>query len=350
MMSTIHTVMRVRESAAVTAEGLVEAFNIMHDAIIQSGMTQVSDGDFTGQAKTFSTTSGAGLTQVTKQVVYHGVETKVGYKVYKHPTLMLYLRLWFIDFNQASAANASFARFKYQFSTALNGVGGFKSEKTSNEFYSTEVFLYNSTSSSQALGTNYFPAVYEKLTVSCGDDHFCIGSDGGIESNPSASYYSLPQRLNINSVGVFTSNKDSGVLCVVYGQMTYSSALVSGRITGESSSGAADAACLRYMLCNNGAWSLLDNGAAGQLDNPRVNSTVNGVRVAQAKLVVNGEFHRFNFGFVPHKALNSFAIVTINMTGISQKYQALPYMGFANHSPPVNDYLNMSSAIFPVVG
>lgn len=349
-MSTIQTVIRVRENAATSAASLVESFNIMHDAIIQSGMAQVSDGDYSGQAKTFSVDSGVGLTQVVKQTAINGIDTKVGYKVYKHPTLMLYLRLWFIDFNQASAVNASFARFKYQFSTALNGVGGFKSEKTSNEFYSTDVFLYNSTSSSQAISTIYFPAVYEKLTVSCGADHFCIGSDGGIESNQSPSYYSLPQRLNINSVGVFTSNKDSGVLCVVYGQMAYSSGLVSGRVAGDQSASAADAACLRYMLCNNGAWSLLDNGAAGQLDNPRVSSTVNGVRVAQAKLVVNGEFHRFNFGFVPHKALNSFAIVTINMTGISQKYQALPYMGFANHSPPVNDYLNMSSAIFPVVG
>lgn len=347
-MATIQSNIRMRDGAGNSAESLVETFNTMHNLIIQSGMVQVSDSDFLGQAKTFSTASGNGLTQVVKNTT-SGTETKVGYKVYKHPTLSLYFRIWFVDFNQSQQANSSFARFKYQLSTALDGIGGFVPAKTSKEFFTNEVYTTTSTSSSLTINLSYYPATYEKVTVSCGNDHFWIGRDGGIDTDQgSVSYYKLPYKIDINSFGIFASAQDPTVFCLVYAQET-GTTLSGSKPVGTTTTTESMSACLRYMLCNNGAWSLLDNGAAGQLDHPRVTNTVDGVRVAQAKLVVNGIFHRFNFGFTPHRALNSFAVVEINMTGISSQYQALPYLGYANHSPPYNDQLNMSSLIFPHV-
>lgn len=346
-MSTVTANVRVRDGSGNSAACLVETFNAWHNMVIQSGMVQVSASDFAGQAGTFSETSGAGLTQVVKNTV-SGTETKVGYKVYKHPTLSLYFRMWFVDFNQSSATSSSFARFKCQFSTSLNGSGGFVAAKTSNEFYPTDIYSTSSTSSSYTINLQYFPAVFEKMTVSCGPDHFWIARDSGIETYAQSSYYTLPLRIDIYSVGVFTSLQDPDVLCLAYQQDA--STLSSSRPVGFSATGEAQYSCLRYMLCNKGVWTILDAGAAGQLDHPRVTNTVDGVRVAQAKLVVNGIFHRFNFGFIPHKALSSFSVITVNLTGVSQKYQFLPNMGIANHSMPINDYSNSSSAIFPVVG
>lgn len=346
-MGTVTANVRVRDGAGNSAACLVETFNAWHNMIVQSGMIQLSESDYSGQAGVFSENAGSGLTQVVKHTE-RGVDKKVGYKVYKHPTLSLYFKIWFIDFNQTLPESSSFARFKCQFSTSLNGSGGFVATKTSNEFYPTDIFSTNSTSSSYTINLQYFPAVFEKMTVSCGPDHFWIARDSGIETFQHSSYYTLPLRIDIYSVGVFTSLQDPDVLCLAYQQDA--STLSSSRPVGPGSSGESRYSCLRYMLCNKGDWSLLDNGAAGQLDHPRVTNTVDGVRVAQAKLVVDGIFHRFNFGFIPHKVLSSFSVITLNMTGVDQKYQHLPYMGVANHSMPVNDFSNSSSVIFPVVG
>ena len=344
-MATVQGNLRMRQGAGNTLSNLIETFNTMHDMIIQSGMVQVSDSDFTGQSKLYSADIGTGLTQVEKNV-FSTSEIDNGYKVYKHPKLSLYFKISFIDFNQGTAAASSFAAFRYQFATELDGAGGFNAAKSSIDFKPFD--MYKATSSSYMFTTSTFPTTYEKTTVSCGDDHFWISRDKGVEANnTSGSYYSLPERMDYISVGVFTSDKDPSILCLVRPQYAYN---ISGsKITGATTTNEDGQASLRYMLCNKGAWSILDNGAAGQLDNPRVTNTIDGVRVAQGKLVVNQEFHRFNFGFIPYRSLTSFSVINLNLTGVSGKYQALPYMGFANHAPPVNDLLNMSSLIFPIV-
>lgn len=346
-MSTVTNNVRVRDDAGNSAACLVETFNAWHNMIIQSGMVQVSESDYSGQAGVFSEGAGPGLTQVVKNAE-SGTDAKVGYKVYKHPTLSLYFKIWFIDFNQTQATLSSFARFKCQFSTSLNGSGGFVAAKTSNEFYPTDIYCSTSTASSGRIDFRYFPATFENMTVSCGPDHFWIARDSGMETTFIATYHTLPLRIDIYSVGIFTSLQDPDVLCLAYQQDA--STLSDSKPAGPSAAGGSQYSCLRYMLCNKGAWTILDAGAAGQLDHPRVTNTVDGVRVAQAKLVVDGTFHRFNFGFIPHKALSSFSVITLNMTGVDQKYQHLPYMGLANHSMPLNDYSNSCSAIFPVVG
>lgn len=344
-MASIQGSLRMRDGAGNTLSNLIETFNTMHDMIIQSGMIQVSDSDFTGQSKLYSADIGPGLTQVVKNAVSTS-EIDNGYKVYKHPKLSLYFKISFIDFNQGTSTSSSFAVFRYQFATELNGAGEFNTAKSSIDF--KPVDMYKATSSSYMFLTSTFPATYEKTTVSCGDDHFWISRDKGIEAtNASSSYYSLPERMDYISVGVFASDKDPSILCLVQPQYTYN---ISGsKFTGATTTNQSDQASLRYMLCNKGTWSILDSGAAGQLDNPRVSNTIDGVRVAQAKLVVNQEFHRFNFGFIPYRSLTSFSVINLNLTGVIGKYQAIPYMGFANHSPPINDNLNMSSLIFPIV-
>ena len=345
-MASIQGNLRMREGEGNTLSNLIETFNTMHNMIVQSGMVQVSDSDFTGQSKLYSADTGTGLTQVVKNIA-NTSEVNNGYKVYKHPVLSLYFKISFIDFNQSTAAASSFAAFKYQFATELNGAGGFNAAKTSIDFMPLDII--KSTSGASTITVASFPTTYEKTTVSCGDDYFWISRDKGIEGTfNTSSYYSLAERVDYISVGIFASDKDPSILCLVRPQYAYE--VLNYKLIGAAAATASGQASLRYMLCNNGAWSILDNGAAGQLDNPRVTNTIDGVRVAQGKLVVNQEFHRFNFGFIPYRSLTSFSVINLNLTGVSGKYQALPYMGFANHSPPLNDLLNMSSLIFPIVG
>lgn len=344
-MATVQGDLRMREGAGNTLSNLIETFNTMHDMIIQSGMVQVLDSDFAGQSKLYSADIGSGLTQVVKNGV-SASEINNGYKVYKHPKLSLYFKISFIDFNQGTYNTASFAAFRYQFATELDGAGGFNAAKSSIDFKPVDIF--KGTSSSYMFLNSTFPTTYEKTTVSCDDYHFWISRDKGIETtNSGGSYYSLPERMDYISVGVFASDKDPSILCLVRPQYTYN--ISASKLTGASSTNESDQASLRYMLCNKGAWSILDSGAAGQIDNPRVSNTIDGVRVVQAKLIVNQEFHWFNFGFIPYRSLTSFSVINLNLTGVIGKYQALPYMGFANHSPPINDFLNMSSLIFPIV-
>ena len=95
-MASIQGDLRMRDGAGNTLSNLIETFNTMHNMIIQSGMVQVSDSDFTGQSKLYSADTGTGLTQVVKNTV-SASEIDNGYKVYKHPVLSLYFKISFID-------------------------------------------------------------------------------------------------------------------------------------------------------------------------------------------------------------------------------------------------------------
>lgn len=346
-MATANGVMKLRDADNSTSVGtLVVAFNNMHDLILASGMTQVADDEYAGQAKMFSATTGAGLTQVVKDVTT-AKDVVMGYKVYKHPTLMLYVLVNFVNVvTRAPTTPSDFVRFTYQLSSGLLS-GGFHPSKTTSLIQSTDIYMGTSTIGNHSL--TQLPDINLPITVSCGDDHFWMCRKQGVLVNQrSSSSGSFPfDRIDVSPIGVFASQKNNSIFCVVTPPV-FGANGSSGYI-GESQNTATSPHCIRYQTHINGVWSKRDNGAAGSLQDASVSSTEDGIRVAQAELIIAGEQHRFNFGFISATVLPEFEVVSVNLNGLTQRYQALPNMGSAGHAAPYMLPNAMSIPLFPLV-
>lgn len=348
-MASVNGVMKLRDADNLTSVGtLVVAFNSMHDLIIASGMIQVADDEYTGQAKTFSATSGVGLTQVVKDVTTTK-DVVMGYKVYKHPALMLYVLVNFVSVvTRAPTSPSDFVRFTYQLSSGLLG-GGFHPSKTSALIQSTDIYMSTGSSGNHSL--TQLPDANMPITVSCGADHFWICRKQGILMNQrSSTYGSFPfDRVDVSPIGVFASQKNTNVFCVVI-PPSFGGILGSSGYTGEMQSTATSLHCMRYQTHANGVWSKRENGAAGSLQDASISNTEDGIRVAQAELIIGGEQHRFNFGFINATVLPEFEVVSVNLNGLTQRYQALPNLGSAGHAAPYMLPNAMSIPLFPLVG
>lgn len=347
-MATANGVMKLRDADNLTSVGtLVVAFNSMHDLIIASGMTQVADDEYVGQAKTFSSTAGVGLTQVVKDLTTMK-DVVMGYKVYKHPTLMLYVLVNFCDVvTRAPTTPSSFVRFTYQLSSGLLG-GGFHPSKTSLPIQSTDIYMASGSSGNHSL--TQLPDTNLPITVSCGADHFWIcRKQGFLVNQRQGTAGSFPlDRIDVSPIGIFASQKNSVIFCVVI-PPPFQSSLASSGYAGESQSSTTQPHCIRYQTHVNGVWSKRDNGAAGALQDASISNTEDGIRVAQAELVIGGEQHRFNFGFINATVLPEFEVVSLNLSGLTQRYQALPNMGSAGHAAPYMLANAMSIPLFPLL-
>lgn len=347
-MATANGVMKLRDADNLTSPAtLALAFNGLHDLIIASGMIQVADDEYTGQAKTFSVTSGVGLTQVVKDVTT-AKDVVMGYKVYKHPTLMLYVLINFVNVvTRAPTTPSDFVRFTYQLSSGLLG-GGFHPSKSSALIQSTDIYMSTGSSGNHSL--THLPDANLPITVSCGSDHFWVcRKQGVLVSQRSAGNGSFPfDRVDVSPIGVFASQRNNSIFCVVI-PPSFSNALVTGGYAGEIQSSAISPHCARYQTHANGVWSKRENGAAGSLQDASTSNTKDGIRVAQAELVIGGEQHRFNFGFINATVLPEFEVVSVNLNGLTQRYQALPNLGSAGHAAPYMLPNAMSIPLFPLV-
>lgn len=347
-MATANGVMKLRDADNLTSVAtLALAFNNMHDLIIASGMIQVADDEYTGQAKTFSDTAGVGLTQVVKDVTT-AKDVVMGYKVYKHPTLVLYVLVNFVNVvTRAPSTPSDFVRFTYQLSSGLLS-GGFHPSKTSALIQSTDIYISTSSVANHSL--TRLPDSNLPITVSCGADYFWIcRKQGVLVDQRSSGSGSFPlDRIDISPIGVFASQKNNSFFCVIT-PPTFSNAITAMGYSGESQNTATSQHCIRYQTHVNGVWSKRDNGAAGSLQDASVSSTEDGIRVAQAELIIAGEQHRFNFGFINATVLPEFEVVSVNLNGLTQRYQALPNMGSAGHAAPYMLPNAMSIPLFPLV-
>lgn len=338
-MSTVRGSVKIRDAEAVTSGALVTIFNTVDDLIARSGMIQVANDEYLGQSKLYSTTAGAGLTQVTAAGGSFSA-TVVGYKVYRHPALGFYIKVDHGYVVQASGPIV-FPRIQYQLCTELNGTGGFVAAKATGNIIPVALGV-----NSAAMAGNSNDYVAESLTVSCGDSYFWISRNGGIHTTKINTTAALPPKLDWLGIGVFASQLDNSILCCVVPQEI--STTSTGGLLGKDLTGYSQKACLRYLVYSDNYWSWQKNGAAGSLSNASYASTSDGIRVTQSELVVNGLYHRFNFGFVNAAVLGYSDIVDINLTGVIGKYQPLPSMGYADHAANTSLASDNSIVVFPV--
>lgn len=341
-MSVVNSAISLRDGMNNSTANLVEAANLMHNLIIQSGMVQVAPDEYTGQALIFSETAGAGLTQVTR-----GGEIRdyvIGYKVYKHPFLNLYLKVNYIDVRQGGSYT-NFLNFSYQIAKELRS-GGFNPIVASPVFTGLSYSYGNQFSDS--VPTEVLPAGAKPITISCGPDHFWVASEHSVKVNPASGKATTPMGyLDPLAFGLFSSQNNNDVLCVALSQN------ISGGgqygFSGTNLSGVNHPG-IRYFASSNGAWVERANCAAGFLIDPIATSTINGIRVTQADLIINSEQHRFGFGFINAGVLPSSEIISINLTGVRQNYKHLP--GFGSAGPILTDTpkSSCSTVLFPLAG
>ena len=338
-MSTVRGSVRIRDRSNVTAGLLVETFNTISGLIKDSGMIQVADDEYLGQSKTYSKDGGVGFTKI--EVLTSSFDTRsCGYKVYKHPALNFYIKVT-DGYVIQSSGPMIYAKIWYQISTQLNGSGGFVSSRSSSVIYPLSL-----EPNTPAIESHPNDFVNKSLTVSCGDSYFWIAGSGGIHTTKTTTTAKLPDIIDWLGIGVFASQSDNSILCCVAPQQI--SSTTSLGVLGANLNSYDEKACLRYFIHSNGVWSSQKNGAAGCLSNASSGSSVDGIRVTQSEIVVNGLYHRFNFGFINAVMLNYSDVVNINLTGVTGKYQPLPAMGYADHSANNSSASDNSIVVFPV--
>lgn len=346
-MATAQGSLPLRVSLGNTVASMVASYNHIHDLIILSGMTQVADDEFTGQAKVFSEDATVGFTQVVRNSSAEPNFNIMGYKVYRHPFLELYIKVNFLDLNVSKVYNA-FIGLGFELSPSLSS-GGF------NPLQKSPVFMLQGIRySGYGDGThaeNILPFNVEPLTVSCGPSHFWISRKGGINTVRNINNAAFPLwTVDPLSFGVFSSQKNAAVFCVVTPQSIYSENVPAGyfgeRINHSSTNTGFNG--VGYTSYSNNLWLKRKNCAAGFLIEPEISNTVNGIRVAQAELIIDGQQHTFNFGFINAAVLPSFEVVNINITGVSQSYQSLPSIGSASPAPSGAETNTLSTVVMPL--
>ncbi len=345
-MGLVNSNIRLRDSKANTAAALAETFNTLHGLIVASGMTQVSSTDVTGQAGRFVTTAPqAGETQVLHDLSTGTTGARlIGYKVYKHPVLQLYIKVNFIDYAVTVSATASsqigYAKITYQLATKL--LNGALDASTSSP-------VLTPMSADFATGqgdVTYFVADYKPINVFCNDKSFWIGKISSVVYTRDANgYANLVNGVNEVGIGVLSSTTDALKLCVILPQ---SIKTISSTVYGDDIIVSNSPMGVRYFVFNNNTFETRQPCSAGHLIDVGNISNANGVRVAKSKLIIGGIEHYFDFGFVNASIVNDSQAVNVNITGTQKNYMALHNFGCANPSYPKLALNNMSIIVMPM--
>jgi hypothetical protein len=337
-VGTVTNSIRIRDSATNSTAALCETFNTLDALILATGMLRVSDADVAGQSGTFVTgTPGDGETQITLSTTTG--ETLCGTKVYKHPSLDVYLRVSFYDVGYTTAAR--FAKVYYYVGTGVAD-GDLVPSKLSGQIepFDTNNVAYSSVVASWS--TTVIPATYTPIKASCGVDHFWIGDAGAVLFNPAAAGAQRPFSSPHFGLGLFTSLSDpSKLLITAAGELATAAAGVS------SPTNLATGPVAQRYWSYDGAWVTRTPGAAGALADAAYPSVDAGVRVAPAKLVLGGEMCTFNFGFIAASTVSDLQELTVDLVGEAQTYVALRSMAPSNVNGPYLPAAAMCCPIFP---
>lgn len=302
-----------RDIQNASGAGIAAAHNNLHAAIIGCGMTQVASGDFAGQAGTFvAGTAGAGQTSVP-EMTNGDIENQVhGYKLYKHPTLSLYVLVSFEAYKAGWASR--FARYVFKFGLELSG-GVLTAAKLSPAIYPF-LNIYGSSTES-AVGT---AAV--SLFANCGPDNFWLHAPGAFPIQQTSGNYTPPDQGSMLSIGVFESGGSYGAVSTLeyvgQGANNY----------GPSLTGSAGPQGSRYWQSDGSSWVQAQNCSFGSLADPATVTVGGATRAARANKIIGGVRRYFRFGFVSRQTANEGDILSLDLDGSGVKnYRACNALG-----------------------
>ena len=338
-MSAATASIRIRDSVGNSAAALCETFNALDALVLATGMLPVSETEVSGQAGTFVTgTPKTGETQIMLTTDTAG-DALCGNKVYQHPSLGFYLQVGFYD----SGYRGDYRFAKIGYAVGIEAADGALVPSQCSPLiwpFDTLTAGYGSYFALVSLPANYTPA-----KASCGVDHFWIGNVGiGVPQAYNPAFSWRPFSASDFGFGVFASLLDPTKLLVtasseveVY-QGIYGANLVAQGVPAQ-----------RYWAYD-GAWAARARGAASFLIDPEAPALNQGIRVAPAQLVLGGEVHPFNFGFVPASAVADLQELSVALIGAERTYVAQRSMGPSNPNVRGTPTAAMCCPIFPWAG
>ena len=299
-----------------TLQDYADHFNTVTAAILESGMLQVSDVDYPGQAGTFvTTTPGAGETQITAASSVGG-ENLYGVNLFKHPVMSLYVlvrysvhRYTTFAYNHGSCNFRIFRRLEDQWD------------------YASVYPLDNS--SAYSADSTAIPPRSRRLYASCGNDHFWIYSEILANFSAVSSGYAFnAAKVSNYALAIFSAKENAEAVCIVssdYADLASVSTFTGPHYTSANALGVkvAVSAAAIYPFVQ------APRGSICTLTDPREPAANSAMRIARAEKIIDGQRYSFDFAWINAAVMNEFSTAMLDIQGEGEK-QYISLRGFGS--------------------
>jgi hypothetical protein len=299
-----------------TLQDYADHFNTVTAAILESGMLQVSDGDYPGQAGTFvTTTPGAGETQITGAASVGG-ENLYGVNLFKHPVMSLYVLVRY-SVHRATANANKHGSCNFQLFRRLEDQGVFAS------------VLPFDNSSNYSPGETAIPSGSRWLYASCGNDYFWIYSEIAASYVAYSSAYAFnAAKVSNYALAVFSAKESAEAVCIVSSDnaaLASNATFTGPPYTSENALGVkvAVSAAAIYPFVQ------APRGSICTLTDPREPAANSATRIARAEKIIDGQRYSFDFAWINAAVMNEFATAMLDIHGEGEK-QYISLRGFGS--------------------
>lgn len=299
-----------------TLQDYADHFNTVTAAILESGMLQVSDVDYPGQAGTFvTTTPGAGETQITAAASVAG-ENLYGVNLFKHPVMSLYVLVRYCVHQGRSYAyrhgSCNFRVFR----------------RLEDQAIFASVFPFDN-SYAYSPNDTAIPSRSSLLYASCGNDHFWIYSEILANFNAISEVYAFnAAKVSNYTLAIFSAKENAEAVCIVssdYATQASNSAFTGPHYTSANALGVkvAVSAAAIYPFVQ------APRGSICTLTDPREPAANSATRIARAEKIIDGQRYSFDFAWINAAVMNEFATAMLDIHGEGEK-QYISLRGFGS--------------------
>lgn len=319
-----------RDAANASRAFMASTHNYIHAAILATGMTQVVSADYPGQAGTFvAATAGSGETEVQNPGVSPPLVARLldGYKLYKHPTQAMWLRVNYYTNWYTNGGGTQYRTTEWGFVASGELAGGVLTTGKTN----AEVFGAQLAASGVSLAGTTTASV--TLTANCGADNFWIHAAGGnmLLAAGGTSFTTPTDPLTSLAFGMFSGGSGTiGALSTIHPTSTGPS------WNGVNLTTFPGPRSTRSWAYDGSSWAACGCSAFGMVIDPALTTAGGALRVARANKIIAGVRRFFRFGFITRSVVSEGDIVSIDLDGLGAKnYKACLALGAASPNSPV---------------
>lgn len=349
-MGVATAVIYTRPAAGITPQLFCNSANNFLAALVEAGMVPVSDSDFVGQSKSFVVAATADPKDTVVAPISTGLRGRalVGYAVFRHPHKNYYIKLnlgYEAESSYHSTTIGSRMYVSLNLATSLNGTGGFGGAPI--ELLTKSIVLaYDNSYPNTVL-------IAKPLTlrISVGLNHFtCCASFDFTGYSSIASQFNNKTGFSSVAFAVIGSKLNPRYSVVFYPRtMGFNTSYPEE----SSMSLLSELNCQlqrKYILDHQGGtFSYIGAGQTVQaMSEVGLVSDINGVRVAQPYITIDGQMLPLEMGCIHAGATEDMGILTVDIDGNGPKQYYAPFgMGPSNFVPWDQPLVRIPIFIFP---
>lgn len=323
-MGVATTTISTRPNAAPTTAQSISTINNTINAFIEAGMIPVSHSDFSGQSETYVAVATGAEHEAVIPSLGNG-RLLIGYRVFRHPFKNYYIKVDFsyeADGNTVAPSNATRIAIIFTLGLGLNGTGGFSGIPVILTV-KNNIYAYQSA----YMANNTFGKSLT-LRVSVGENHFtCCASFDFYGYYGNYDYCNRETGYSTVALAIIGSKKDPRYSVVMIPrQGTWSSQNFDEM--AQTSLTEANMNLQRKWLIDHQSQSSIYLSAGqslGTMSEVGLVSDINGVRVSQAYITVNGELLPLEMGCIHAGASNDMGVLNVNLDGNGAKDFYTPF-------------------------